>query len=86
MTYSVSVKRSAQKEIRNLPLHIRKAVAQELLDLEKEPRPTGRFRVLRSPLEGYRIRVGDWRILYNVDDTTRQVTVFSVSHRREAYR
>ena len=86
MTYSVFVKRSAEKEIRNLPPRIREAVSRELLDLEREPRPPGRFRVLRSPLEGYRLRIGDWRILYTIDDTTRRVTVYAVSHRWEAYR
>jgi len=86
MTYSVFVKHSAQKEIKNLPPHIRRSVAQELINLEHEPRPIGRFRVLRPPLEGYRIRIRDWRILYNVDDETRQIFIYSVSHRREAYR
>ena len=86
MRYTVLVKRSAKKEILNLPGHVRRSVEEELVKLEDEPRPTGRFKVLKPPLEGYRIRVGDWRVLYVVDDLKREVFVYSVSHRGEAYR
>ncbi|MCC6158184.1 MAG: type II toxin-antitoxin system RelE/ParE family toxin [Deltaproteobacteria bacterium] len=86
MSYSVHVKKSAEKEIRSLPIRIRESVVQALIDLESDPTPKGRCRALRSPLNGFRIRIGDWRILYTIDDVTREVMVFSVSHRREAYR
>jgi mRNA interferase RelE/StbE len=86
MTYTVNVARSSRKELERLPPRVREAIVRLLLALEIEPRPSGRFRVLRPPLEGYCLRVGDWRVLYRVDDEAREVTVFSVSHRRDAYR
>jgi mRNA interferase RelE/StbE len=48
------------------------------------PRPA-RVRKLQGT-EGYRLRVGDYRVLYTVDDRSQTVVVYSVAHRREAYR
>lgn len=56
-------------------------IAQAILKLEDDPRPQG-CRKLRG-LEGWRVRVGDWRIIYQVDDTARMVTIVEVRRRRE---
>ena len=56
-----------------------------ILSLRDEPRPHG----VRKPAgasEGWRLRVGDHRIVYRIDDDARTVTVVRVKHRREAYR
>ena len=56
-------------------------IAQAILELEDDPRPHG-CRKLRHP-EGWRVRVGDWRIIYHVDDKERVVTIVEVRRRRE---
>jgi mRNA interferase RelE/StbE len=56
-------------------------IATTILQLENDPRPTG-YRKLRG-LEGWRIRVGNWRVIYHIDDDERLVTVVSVRRRRE---
>lgn len=56
-------------------------IAQTILKLEDDPRPPG-CRKLRG-LEGWRVRVGDWRIIYQIDDPTRVVTIVEVRRRRE---
>ena len=59
-------------------------LSQKLLALENEPRPLG-----ASKLEGsdaYRIRVGDYRVVYLIDDRAREVELIRVAHRREVYR
>lgn len=84
MPYQVLLKRSAEKELDALPASIHKRVVARLLDLEGNPRPAG-----VTKLQGqasYRLRVGDYRVLYTIDDAGRLVTVYAVGHRREVYR
>lgn len=56
-------------------------IAQAILRLEDDPRPPG-CRKLRG-LNGWRIRIGSWRIIYHIDDTERIVTITEVKRRRE---
>jgi len=84
MPYSVLLKRTAEKELDGLPDRIYRTVLKRLLGLGEDPRPAG-AKKLRGRAE-YRLRVGDYRILYLVDDEQRTVDVVSVAHRREAYR
>ena len=84
MSHQVLLKRSAEKELDALPASIHKRVVARLLDLEESPRPVG-----VTKLQGqasYRLRVGDYRVLYTIDDTDRLVTIYAVGHRREVYR
>ncbi len=84
MPYTVVLKRSAERELDALPEATRQRVASRLLALEHEPRPRG-SRQLRGPA-GRRLRVGDYRILYEVDDSQKRVVVFAIGHRRDVYR
>lgn len=84
MAYLVTLKRSAEKELSRLPGEIHDRIIERLIALQDNPRPQG-TRKLRGR-EGYRIRIGDYRVLYVVDDSEQQVEVFSVAHRREVYR
>ena len=67
-----------------LPDKIHKRISDKILTLETDPRPPGTKKLQGE--EGCRLRVGDYRVLYTVDDQTRRVFVYSVAHRREAYR
>ena len=84
MSYTVEIKRSAEKEMDRLPDTIHKQISEKILALETNPRPPGTKKLHGE--EGYRLRMGDYRVLYTIDDQTRQVFVYSVAHRREAYR
>jgi len=84
MPYTVKLKRSAEKELDNLPTKIHDKVINILLSLKENPFPRN-SKKLRGR-EGYRIRVGDYRILYLVDDLDKNIEVISVAHRREVYR
>lgn len=83
MRYAVSLKRSAEKELEGLPKKMHERVLKCLISLKGVPRPTGAKKL--HGREGYRIRVGDYRILYIVDDAEKKVEVFSIAHRREVY-
>ena len=84
MEYKVLVKRSAEKELAALPTQFRERIAERILALERNPRPFG-AKKLRGQT-AYHLRVGDYRVLFMVDDTARVVTVFAIGHRREVYR
>jgi mRNA interferase RelE/StbE len=83
--YRLLIKRSAEQDLRRLSRVIFQRVNTKILTLGDEPRPPG-VRKLTGPLEGWRIRVGDYRILYQIDDSEQAVTIVRVRHRRDVYR
>ena len=84
-TYSVQLSRSAGKEVKALSAEMRRRVITELRGLESEPRPAG-CRKLADSQNRWRARVGDYRIIYSVDDAEQTVDVITVRHRSDAYK
>ena len=82
--YVVRIKRSAEKELDKLPKKLAQAIDAAILRLELEPRPGGSKRLRGS--DAYRIRHGDYRVLYIIDDKTRVVQITAIGHRKEVYR
>lgn len=82
--YAVLVIPRARKDLDELPSDRFRAVNDAILKLEREPR--GHQTVKLTKNEGYRLRVGDYRVLYRIDDDAGRVYVYRVKHRREAYR
>ena len=82
--YSVLIRRSAAKEIEALPLKDRRRVITRIQGLAANPRPAGCEKL--SGEEKYRIRQGDYRILYEIVDRDLIVTVVRVGNRRDVYR
>jgi mRNA interferase RelE/StbE len=84
MAYTVRLKPRAERELDRLPTPLARRIWEKLLVLEDEPRPPGSSKLEGS--DGYRIRVGDHRVLYQIDDRARTVEIVRIAHRREAYR
>ena len=84
MPYIVSLKRSAEKELEHLPNKIHDRIVNHLISQKENPRPNKAKKL--HGREGYRIRVGDYRILYVIDDKEKKVEALSFAHRREVYR
>jgi mRNA interferase RelE/StbE len=84
MSYRVSILRRAQKELSRLPDGTFERVRDALRALAQEPRPTGCKKL--KGREGWRIRVGDYRVLYTIDDDQRTVEIIHIGHRRDIYR
>ena len=82
--YSIDVKRSAARELGNIPKRDLRRILSRIRSLEMEPRPHGCEKL--SAQERYRIRQGDYRIVYSVDDAERHVVVVKIGHRRDVYR
>ena len=85
MTYRIEFRPSARKEFNSLPGEIKRRVDSRILALADKPRPAGAKKLVGA--DGlYRIRVGDYRIVYHVGDAILIVTVVKIGHRREVYR
>ncbi len=82
--YSVELKPSARKELERLPGRVIERIVPRLEALEEEPRPAG-CKKLKGGRDEWRIRVGDYRVVYTVDDVKLRVSVTRVRHRSEVY-
>jgi mRNA interferase RelE/StbE len=83
-SYKLEVKRSATKEIGDLRKADCQRVIARIQQLASNPRPHGCEKI--SGAEKYRIRQGDYRILYEIDDSAKLLTIVKVGNRREVYR
>lgn len=83
--YNISFKSSAAKEFRNLPENIKESIEIAIDELRQNPRPIGIVK-LQNKEDIYRIRVGDYRVVYEIDDAVKSIVITRVRHRREAYR
>jgi len=84
MRYQVILSKSVQKELDRLPDEIANRILARLSALETNPRPVD-VKKLKGR-EVWRIRVGDYRVIYEIHDRILQIIVITVGHRREIYR
>jgi mRNA interferase RelE/StbE len=84
VNYKVEIKKSAQKEIENLPSVMLKKIVAKIQSLSSEPRPNGSKKLTSD--EKYRLRVGDYRILYSIEDDKLIIFVVKVGHRKSVYK
>jgi mRNA interferase RelE/StbE len=83
-SYRVALTASADKELQRLPSTVIGRTLRSLEQLTVTPRPSGCKKVKGGDNE-WRIRVGDYRIVYEIDDAARTVDVTRIAHRREVY-
>ena len=83
-SYSLRIKRSAEKELRAVPKTDLQKIIRRIQGLMTDARPPGHQKL--SELSVYRVRQGNYRILYTVDDAERKVDIIKVGHRRGIYR
>ena len=84
MSYALFIFRRAQRRLASLPKRDYERVKFAVRELSVRPRPSGCAKL--AGREGWRIRVGDYRVIYEIDDAARSVTVLHVGHRKDAYR
>jgi len=81
MKYSILIERYAQKQIMKLDKKMIPVIKTAIADLADNPRPNG-YKKLKGE-DAYRIRIGDYRVIYEIDDDMTMVTVISVGHRKD---
>jgi mRNA interferase RelE/StbE len=84
MKYTVLIERYAQKQIMKLDKKIIPLIKTAIASLADDPRPYG-YKKLKGE-DAYRIRVGDYRVIYEINDNTIIVTVVSAGHRKDIYK
>lgn len=82
--YSLEITQSAQKELDALDDRLFSRVDRKILALVANPRPAGCWK-LKGYKDQWRIRIGDYRVIYVIDDGSKTVIVTRVAHRREVY-
>lgn len=83
--YEVLLERNAEKELRRLPSKVHDRIVEVIAALETDPRPPG-CRKLTGSKRDWRVRVGDYRVVYEIADSVRIIRVHRVRHRSAAYR
>lgn len=83
-SYSIQIKRAAEKELRELTSSDLRRITGKIRALSGNPRPVGSEKL--SDREQYRIRQGDYRIVYEIDDAQRLINIVKIGNRREVYR
>ncbi len=84
MSYTISIKRSAQKSLGKISTNHRVTIIDKILLLSDNPRPTGSKKL--TGREAWRIRIGNYRVIYEIHEGELLILVITIGHRREAYR
>jgi mRNA interferase RelE/StbE len=84
LSYRLTVKASAQKEMDRLPGAVLRRVDKAILKLAEDPHARGAIKLSGFPL--YRVRIGSYRVLYEIDEEKKVIEIVAVRPRREAYR
>ena len=82
--YKVQVKKSAEKELRGIPKKDLLKILEKIKSLSDDPHPTGSIKLTNQ--EKYRLRVGNYRILYKIEENILTVFIVKVGHRKNIYR
>jgi len=82
--YKIELRRRAQRALDRLPESDFRAVVKAIKELARTPRPRGIEKVKSAGL--WRIRQGDYRVIYAINDNQKLITVVRIGHRREIYR
>ncbi|MEM9216003.1 MAG: type II toxin-antitoxin system RelE/ParE family toxin [Cyanobacteria bacterium P01_F01_bin.150] len=85
MTYTLLVSKSVQKQISQLPKSVKSRAIEKIKNLASDPRPSGCIK-LKGHDNQYRVRVGDYRIRYDIDDKALSIKILQCKHRRDVYK
>jgi mRNA interferase RelE/StbE len=85
MSYEIQILPKATRQLKGLSIEVRQEVSRTIQLLANEPRPIG-VKKLSGEKDIYRVRMGNYRVLYQIIDKVLVVVVVSIGHRREVYR
>jgi len=85
MSYELLIERRAEKDLKKLETSLFTVVVEKIKSLSENPHPAG-SRKLSGSQNDRRIRIGDYRVLYEIDNKARTIKIMRVKHRREVYR
>ena len=83
--YEILLERRAEKDLKKLPSVLFQRVIEKIQSLAENPKPQGSRKITGSKND-WRIRIGDYRAIYEIDEREKRVKIMRIRHRREAYR
>jgi mRNA interferase RelE/StbE len=83
--FEIQIEKAAEKQLRKISEPMHERIVNAILPLAENPRPVG-AKKLSGTMNDWRIRVGDYRVLYEIAEEIRIVRIFRVAHRRDVYR
>jgi mRNA interferase RelE/StbE len=83
--FELLIEKRAEKGFKKIPTDTVKRLITKIKRLRNDPRPSG-CRKIEGAENAYRIRLGDYRIVYEIDEDKKQIIVFAVGHRKDIYR
>jgi len=83
MIYQVLVEKQVQKTLEKIPPPFYTQIKRSILQLAHDPRPAGYIKLKNR--DGYRIRIGEYRVIYDIKDKTLTVLILKVGHRKSIY-
>jgi len=85
VTYQIKIRKQALKELAELPLNANQKIVKAIESLSTYPRPSGSKKLKGEKEYLWRIRVGDYRVIYQIEEIIRVVEVRKIGHRKEVY-
>jgi mRNA interferase RelE/StbE len=83
--YTITFKREAIKDLKSIPSKIAHKIGATITELAENPRPTGCKKLVGKQANFWRIRIGDYRVIYVIDDEIRIVNIRKIGHRKDIY-
>jgi len=83
--HEILLERTAEKDLNRLPPEVFRRVISHIKKLAENQRPSGSRKITGSP-NSWRIRIGDYRVIYDIDDKRKTISVMFIRHRKDAYR
>jgi len=84
--YALEIAKSFERDLRKIPVNMHEVFFTEIEHLATDPFPKSRYKKLKGTKHSYRLRVGDYRILYEVDSSVMLLTIYRIRHRKDSYR
>ena len=85
MSYELYVERHAEKDLNKLSRTLFSQITAKIKELPSNPHPR-ESRKIKGSTKDWRLRIGDYRVLYEIDNATKKIIIMRIKHRREAYR
>ena len=85
MHYKIEIVRKAEKDFKKLPKELQSRIQEAIFNLAVNPRPHN-VRKIEGGTNEYRIRIGDYRVVYTIKNKDKIITIYRVRHRKDSYR
>jgi mRNA interferase RelE/StbE len=85
MAYELYIERHAEKDLKKLPESLFSVIVENINNLSNNPHPPNSKKIKGSPSD-WRIRIGNYRVLYEINNATKEIIIMRVKHRRDANR